>query len=70
MKYKWGILTFLAIFVLLFIYTINTLAAPTNSLQVSFINVGQGDFALIQDSNGFDVLIDGGKSSASAIKVS
>ena len=39
-------------------------AAPNQNLQVSFINVGQGDSALIRDSNGFDVLIDGGKSSA------
>jgi competence protein ComEC len=38
--------------------------APNASLQVSFINVGQGDSALIRDSGGFDVLIDGGKSSA------
>ncbi len=39
-------------------------AAPNQSLQVSFINVGQGDSALIRDSNNFDILIDGGKSSA------
>ena len=39
-------------------------AAPNQNLQVSFINVGQGDSALIRDSNGFDVLIDGGKTSA------
>jgi competence protein ComEC len=39
-------------------------AAPEQSLQVSYINVGQGDSALIQDSNGFDVLIDGGRTSA------
>ena len=39
-------------------------AAPNQSLQVSFINVGQGDSALIRDANGFDVLIDGGKLSA------
>ena len=39
-------------------------AAPNQNLQVSFINVGQGDSALIRDSNNFDILIDGGKSSA------
>jgi competence protein ComEC len=33
---------------------------PAGTLVVSFINVGQGDAALLQDSNGFVVLIDGG----------
>jgi competence protein ComEC len=33
------------------------------SLRVSFINVGQGDSALLQDPSGFDVLIDGGVAS-------
>ena len=63
MKYRWGLLIISEILVLQFIYTINTLAAPNNSLQVSFINVGQGDSALFQDSSGFDVLIDGGRTS-------
>ena len=63
-QFRWGLLILFAILVLLFIYKINTLAAPTASLQVSFIDVGQGDSALIQDSSGFDVLIDGGKTSA------
>jgi competence protein ComEC len=35
-------------------------AHPTSTQTTSFINVGQGDSALIQDGNGFDVLIDGG----------
>ncbi len=35
--------------------------------SVSFINVGQGDSALLRDGNGFDVLIDGGKRGASAV---
>jgi len=39
-------------------------AAFSNSLKVSFIDVGQGDSALIQGADGFDVLIDGGRSSA------
>lgn len=38
--------------------------APEGNLQVSFIDVGQGDSALLQDANGFDVLIDGGTLSA------
>ena len=32
--------------------------------SISFIDVGQGDAALIRDSTGFDVLVDGGRSSA------
>lgn len=38
--------------------------ASSNTLEVSFIDVGQGDAALLRDGNGFDVLIDGGKTSA------
>jgi competence protein ComEC len=44
------------------------LASPSrsqgNNLRVSFINVGQGDSALLQDSNQEEVLIDGGPVSA------
>jgi beta-lactamase superfamily II metal-dependent hydrolase len=43
---------------------ISAYAEPNAAVQVSFINVGQGDSALIHDSSGFDVWIDGGKSSA------
>jgi competence protein ComEC len=39
-----------------------TLAAGT--VQVSFIDVGQGDAALLQDPSGFDILIDGGPAAA------
>jgi beta-lactamase superfamily II metal-dependent hydrolase len=42
---------------------------PTQTSQISFINVGQGDSALLRDSNGFDVLIDGGPTSAGATVV-
>jgi len=35
-------------------------AQPAANQTTSFINVGQGDSALIQDGSGFDVLIDGG----------
>ena len=31
------------------------------SIQLSFINVGEGDSALIQNSDGYNILIDGGK---------
>ena len=50
--------------VLLLITAVIGYAAPQQSLQISYINVGQGDSALIRDSGGSDVLIDGGKPSA------
>ena len=40
------------------------LAQPTSTQTTTFINVGEGDSALIQDGNGFDVLIDGGVTAA------
>jgi len=39
-------------------------SAPDGSAQISFIDVGQGDAALLQDSLGTDILIDGGPSAA------
>ena len=36
----------------------------TSTLQVSFIDAGQGDSILLHDSNNFDVLVDGGQPSA------
>ena len=39
-------------------------AAATGPGRVAFINVGEGDAALLQDGNGFDVLIDGGEPAA------
>jgi beta-lactamase superfamily II metal-dependent hydrolase len=49
---------------ILFFYTSATISAPTSELIVTFIDVGQGDSALIRDASGFDILIDGGKTSA------
>jgi competence protein ComEC len=49
---------------IVFFYTSGTLSAPTSDLSVTFIDVGQGDAALISDASGFDILIDGGKTSA------
>ena len=56
----------LAVFVsvVLVTFAATAYAATYSSLQVSFIDVGQGDSALIRDASGFDVLIDGGKTSA------
>jgi beta-lactamase superfamily II metal-dependent hydrolase len=63
---KRHILILSGVTVLLFalILTINSSATPFSNLKVSYINVGQGDSALIQENNGFDILIDGGKTSA------
>ena len=49
---------------ILFFYTSATISAPTSELIVTFIDVGQGDSALIRDASGFDILIDGGRTSA------
>ena len=64
MKNRAGYKTLLILFVLLTLITISVSANQLNTIQVSFINVGQGDSALIQDDTGFDLLIDGGKASA------
>ena len=43
-----------------------TNAEPSTSVMtIAFIDVGQGDAILIRDGNGFDVLVDGGRKSAS-----
>jgi beta-lactamase superfamily II metal-dependent hydrolase len=64
MRSKWLILATVAILVLYFIISSTSIAAPANNLQVSFINVGQGDAELIRSADGYEVLIDGGKPSA------
>jgi competence protein ComEC len=66
MESRKKILTSIALFALLvsFFYFTNAVGSSSDQLQVSFINVGQGDSALISDSSGFDILIDGGKTSA------
>lgn len=47
---------------LLWVVSLSSAAASPAALQTTtFINVGQGDSALIRDGLGFDVLIDGGK---------
>ena len=40
------------------------MALQDDPLRISFIDVGQGDSALIRDAEGFDVLIDGGPPAA------
>ena len=64
---------FLAWLVLAILFAMPSLHAQSDTPAISritFINVGQGDAALLQDPNGFDVLIDGGPSSAGANVVS
>ncbi|MFU8771360.1 MAG: ComEC/Rec2 family competence protein [Anaerolineales bacterium] len=58
------ILIALLLSVYLFANRLNTLAASNHTVQVSFIDVGQGDAVLIEDSSGFNILLDGGRSSA------
>jgi competence protein ComEC len=53
-------LPLLVLLVIAFILATTTLSAPAHLLQVSFINVGQGDAALVQDASGFNILIDAG----------
>jgi len=43
---------------------VHSLAGGENTPKVSYFNVGQGGSALIQDPDGFDVLIDGTKPGA------
>ena len=64
MKKRAGSKALIIFIVSLTLVTISVSANQLNTIQVSFINVGQGDSALIQDSDGFDVLIDGGRASA------
>jgi competence protein ComEC len=39
----------------------NILAASKQTLRVSYIDVGQGEAILIQDSSGYNILLDGGR---------
>jgi competence protein ComEC len=64
MKYK---LVFLGsiFFVMcgLLIYVNQPAISQPYSIQVSFIDVGEGDSALVQNSDGYNILIDGGQES-------
>jgi beta-lactamase superfamily II metal-dependent hydrolase len=53
----------------LLIYLSQAATSQTYSIQVSFIDVGEGDAALIQNSDGYNILIDGGKASAGSTVV-
>ena len=45
-------------------------SVTSSSFSTHFIDVGQGDAILLRDDTGFDILIDGGKSSAGPTVVS
>lgn len=63
MKYRW--LTVLILALTLGVLALSTAVAQPGAQQTTtFINVGEGDSALIRDGLGFDVLIDGGKMTA------
>lgn len=53
-----------------FLFAVPTSAASAQTMQVSYINVGQGDSELIQTPNGSNVLIDAGPTSSGAAVVS
>jgi competence protein ComEC len=61
---KKGFFVTLTVTLVIFLLTTQAMGAVQDSLQVAYINVGQGDSILIQDQQGFNALIDGGKSSA------
>jgi beta-lactamase superfamily II metal-dependent hydrolase len=50
-----AILIFIAL-----LFSQSVFAQSSSTVTAHFINVGQGDAALIRDSSGFDILIDGG----------
>ncbi len=51
------------------ISVVSVQSLPGQTSQISFINVGQGDAALLQDAHGFDILIDGGQESTGSTVV-
>jgi len=62
MKYKIVFLGSLFVVMCGILFYVNTAAnSQPYSIQVSFIDVGEGDSALIQNSDGYNILIDGGR---------
>lgn len=63
------LLTIAAVAIYLAIFFSQKAATPENhQLQVSFLDIGQGDAIYIKTPNGHDMLIDGGKSSTTLMK--
>jgi len=67
-KYRFYVIFFTIIFLLTTIFFLcefqEVSAQSSEELLVTFIDVGQGDSSLLSTSSGFDILIDGGPSSA------
>jgi competence protein ComEC len=65
MKYKPMILVVLFVLISGFlVYVTHAVSSQEFSIKVTFIDVNQGDSALIQNSDGYSILIDGGKVAA------
>ena len=64
MHHKLALLVTLFAFCVTLIFTTVAFAVERSLYTISFIDVGQGDSALIQSGDGFNVLIDGGRKSA------
>jgi hypothetical protein len=50
-------------------FTSGSAAETAALIKVAYIDLGQGDSALLQDSGNFDILIDGGKTTAGPVVV-
>ena len=57
-------------FVLLFALIGVQVRSTSSQIEADFINVGQGDSILLRDGNGFDVLVDEGRTSAGPVVLS
>ena len=57
---KWSIILTILIIANLYIWSYQSFLHETNTLQVSFLDIGQGDAIYIRAPNGNDVLVDGG----------
>lgn len=49
-------------------YSVQVFSTENNQLQVSFLDIGQGDAIYIKAPNGRDMLIDGGRTSVTLLK--
>ncbi len=58
---RWIILFLFGIFILSLAFFVYTLNWQDKNLEVSFLNVGQGDSIYIKSPSGVDILIDGGR---------
>lgn len=63
---SWGRILIVICLLLIFgsLTDLNAVAQTTESINVTFLDVGQGDSSVISTSNGFDILIDAGPGTA------